>query len=66
MKAPEGIELKRLFKPDFQKYPAKACDSGHEYNLQYIKQKMFLRIILFLLPDLKPHPSTFIGKEGNW
>jgi tartrate-resistant acid phosphatase type 5 len=37
MKAPEGVEMKRLFRPIFEKYRVDAYFSGHEHNLQYIK-----------------------------
>lgn len=37
MKAPEGVEMKRLFRPIFEKYRVDAYFSGHEHNLQFIK-----------------------------
>lgn len=41
MNAPEGVEMKRLFTPIFEKYRVNAYISGHEHNLQYIKPKGF-------------------------
>jgi tartrate-resistant acid phosphatase type 5 len=37
MKAPEGVEMRKLFRPIFDKYHVDAYFSGHEHNLQYIK-----------------------------
>ena len=37
MKAPEGVEMRKLLRPIFEKYQVDAYFSGHEHNLQYIK-----------------------------
>jgi tartrate-resistant acid phosphatase type 5 len=37
MKAPEAVEMKKLFRPIFEKYHVDAYFCGHEHNLQYIK-----------------------------
>jgi tartrate-resistant acid phosphatase type 5 len=37
MKAPEGVEMRKLFRPIFEKYRVDAYFCGHEHNLQYIK-----------------------------
>jgi tartrate-resistant acid phosphatase type 5 len=37
MKAPEGVEMKALFRPIFEKYHVDAYFCGHEHNLQHIK-----------------------------
>jgi 3',5'-cyclic AMP phosphodiesterase CpdA len=41
MNAPEGVEMKRLFRPIFEKYRVNAYISGHEHNLQHIKPAGF-------------------------
>jgi 3',5'-cyclic AMP phosphodiesterase CpdA len=41
MKAPEGVEMRRLLRPIFEKYHVNAYFSGHEHNLQYIKPDGF-------------------------
>jgi 3',5'-cyclic AMP phosphodiesterase CpdA len=37
MNAPEGVEMRKLLRPIFEKFKVDAYFSGHEHNLQYIK-----------------------------
>ena len=37
----QGVEMKKLFRPIFEKYHVNAYFSGHEHNLQYIKPDGF-------------------------
>ena len=41
MVAPETMEMKRIFKPIFEKYHLNAYICGHDHNLQYIKPPGF-------------------------
>ena len=41
MKAKETVEMKKLFKPIFEKYHVNAYICGHDHNLQYIKPPGF-------------------------
>jgi tartrate-resistant acid phosphatase type 5 len=41
MVAPETAEMKRIFKPIFEKYHLNAYICGHDHNLQYIKPPGF-------------------------
>jgi tartrate-resistant acid phosphatase type 5 len=41
MRAPETAEMKKLFKPIFEKYRVNAYICGHDHNLQYIRPPGF-------------------------
>lgn len=46
MKAPETLEMKKLFQPIFEKYHVNAYICGHDHNLQYIKPPGFTHYLV--------------------